>query len=1091
MSSFRTSKPAGKSLRQACTLIVRPSLLRFCVAAFLSASIALYAADSKAPETFRQYCIACHGEAAPGGINLQQLLADPAYGDNFKKWQKIASEIEHARMPPEGMPAPSDEQRDEAASWVRGELDAYAQAHAGDPGQVTVRRLTSAEYAYTIHDLTGIDLNVDRSFAGDAVGGEGFTNFGDVQFMQDAGLESYLEAAKIVADHAVVGAGPLSFFQDPGMSGFELSAIHRIDDIYRKYGFRAVAAEGGRAFGLERYGRAFYAAWEYAHRDALGKSDATLNDFAKAEDVSPRFLAHVWSVLEDSASTYPTTEVLSRFHNLPAPDAPESEVRAKCVEIQEFVINWPRWLFGAGELAAGGAGDERALVITDASLEAKTKESMRFVQRIKNKGRAGVHISAAPTDPTSTTSAVVIWRDPKVRVGRDSEAESIKAYLDEATLAKINFGHMPDGGELPDTDFAMTSGTTLAFDLTIPEDSKFISMDMDVELAPDQPQDSVLRVLVSEDESESGRPSWVLLGYSDSDAFQAWKTKVLDYAARFPQTSQGEATPSDRDPIPQPFSNEYNQPERDRFHQRVKYYRQDDFLVEYMLDDATRVKLEDAWADVKTSFEYHDAFLRFVDDKYELGLGDKGIEDLSEAEIAALPEEPRQYVQQLHDDYAADWARRRAAEPRQLDDAMKFASRAWRRPLSEREQEDLRAFYQRSREKFELDHTGAMRALIARILVSPDFLYRVEKPKEVSGITPLTDWELASRLSYFLWSSIPDQELRRAAAAGELNEPALLAKQVKRMLADPKARRLSTEFFGQWLGFYRFDQHRGVDAQRFPEFTDEVKSAMYNEAISFFEHIIRKNRPIDEIISADYTFLNKPLANLYGIDKDIESTGEVEIVKGANEFHRGGITRLGAVLTATSAPMRTSPVKRGDWMLRRVLGTPTPPPPANVPKIAADDKAFGARTIREELQAHQRNATCASCHSRIDPLGFPLEHYDAIGRWRPQYENGADIDDVAALKDGTEINGINGLIDYLESNEKQVLGNMSYKLVGYALGRTVMASDLPLIDKLAKSGGDATFADLTIGIVTSDQFRNRRGMQDLQPPAREATGAGE
>ena len=317
------------------------------VVAGLIAVSPLIAADSEAPQTFRQYCLACHGEAASGGINLEALLEQPSFGEHFKSWQKIAAEIEHARMPPEGMPRPSQEERDAAITWVRSELDRYARAHAGDPGRVTVRRLTSAEYAYTIRDLTGLDLDVERSFAGDAVGGEGFTNYGDVQFMHDASLESYLEAAKLVADHAVIGSGPLSFYQDPGMSGFELAAIHHIHDIYREHGFRAVAAEGGRAFGLEQYGRAFYAAWRYAHREASGDSDASLTKLAEAEDLNPRFLTHIWSVLDRPEPSYPTSEVISRFRSLPLPGTPESEVRGKCEEIQQFVINWPRWLFGA------------------------------------------------------------------------------------------------------------------------------------------------------------------------------------------------------------------------------------------------------------------------------------------------------------------------------------------------------------------------------------------------------------------------------------------------------------------------------------------------------------------------------------------------------------------------------------------------------------------------------------------------------------------------------------------------------------------------------------------------------------------------
>jgi len=370
--------------------------------------------------------------------------------------------------------------------------------------------------------------------------------------------------------------------------------------------------------------------------------------------------------------------------------------------------------------------------------------------------------------------------------------------------------------------------------------------------------------------------------------------------------------------------------------------------------------------------------------------------------------------------------------------------------------------------------------LLARILVAPTFLYRVE-PAQLSGVRPLSGWEMAGRLSYFLWSSIPDEELRRAAGAGDLSNPRQLQRQVKRMLADPKARRLSTEFFGQWLGFYRFDQYRGVDTGRYPEFTDEVKAAMYDESVSFFEHIIRKDRPIREMLQADYTFLNQALAKHYGVNKEIASKDQVELVDGANAFHRGGLLRLGAVLTTTSAPLRTSPVKRGDWVLRRVLGTAIPPPPADAGSIPADEKLFGGLTLREKLAAHQRNATCAGCHSRIDPLGFPLEKYDAIGRSRDQYPDGKPIDDSGVLASQQRLSGVEGLLDYLKGEEKQVVRTLAQKLLGYALGRTILLSDQPLIDRLADAGGDATFSKLAAEVVASPQFRNRRGPEDSQP----------
>jgi hypothetical protein len=273
-----------------------------------------------------------------------------------------------------------------------------------------------------------------------------------------------------------------------------------------------------------------------------------------------------------------------------------------------------------------------------------------------------------------------------------------------------------------------------------------------------------------------------------------------------------------------------------------------------------------------------------------------------------------------------------------------------------------------------------------------------------------------------------------------------------------------------------------VDTTRYPEFTDEVKSAMYDEAVSFFEHLVRKDRPVREMLSADYTFLNKTLAKHYGINKEIRSTGSGELVEGASAFQRGGMLRLGAVLTATSAPLRTSPVKRGDWVLRRILGTPTPPPPADAGSIPADDKLFGGLTLFERLEEHKRNPSCAGCHTRIDPLGFPLERYDAVGRWRDKYSDGKPVHDSAVLTDQTPLTGFDGLLTHLQQQEKQVLRTLSSRLLGYALGRTILASDQPLIREMTKAGGDVTFADLAVQIVASRQFRYRREREG-SPPA--------
>ncbi|HMY70790.1 MAG TPA: DUF1592 domain-containing protein, partial [Blastocatellia bacterium] len=1082
---------------------------------------------ANAQATFKEYCVSCHGLKAPkAGLSIEQLMTRAAFGEDFQHWEKIAEALERKTMPPKAAPQPGEDERAKAAVWIRSELRDYAIRHDGDPGNVTVRRLTSGEYAYTIKDLTGVDINTGIDSSSDSVGGEGFTNFGDVQFMQDANLERYLAAAKTVANHAVIGSGPLEFFSHPGKSGFELSAVTRIKDIYAANGFRTVSGEGGRPFGLEKYGKAFFAAWQFKHRAALGEPSVTLKDLAAREGITQRFAEHIWQVVNKASLGYPSSEIVGRWRKLPAPEGGDkaiaTKVRTACEEIQKYSVTWPSWLFARGDVAAGGAGDESPLEFSDRTLNVNPTHRFAYVRGGRGPAQPGpakIYFNVSAVNPAMGEKPVVIWRnltvgfrpvvqrqtvaagESAVVLAADAEAaanlrkgivppgprKTLREIVSEETARRLNFGHSPDGTPLGPNDFA--SEGSVMFEVPMPETPMLMNMQIDAELGGNREQ--VIRIVISDraDGGTRGQPTRVLIGDMQSRGFKDFKAGVLEYAALLPPNSHGEPTPADKDPVPDPFDNTYNVPEHDEFVVKIKYIRDDHFVAENLIDAATRKRLDQAWNDLYSSFEYHDNYLRLLAKHYNHDLKGVGIAQMDKARIAALPAEMQKYVVTLRREYDAVTAAQVAARAGHVKDCLEFAGRAWRRPLTKKEELSLRAFYDKTLAA-DGDHRKAVQAVIARILVAPQFLYRVEQGadsslvKKVSysgDLKPLTSWEMAGRLSYFLWASIPDDELRRAAAVGELTESEGIARQVKRMLADPKARRLSTEFFGQWLGFYHFDQFKGVDTSRFTEFTDDVKEAMYDEAVSFFEYIIRKDRPVREILSADYTFLNKDLAKFYGVTKDIKSAEQVELVEGANAFYRGGVFRLGAILTATSAPLRTSPVKRGDWILRRILGTPVPPPPADAGSLPADEKQFGGLSLKAKLEQHKRNPTCANCHLRIDALGFSLERYDSMGRRRDKYSDGKPIEDAAALADKTEIAGVEGLLKYVQGKDAQVRKTLSFKLVGYALGRTVLASDQLLVERMVKAGNDATFAQLATEIAVSKQFRNRLGQEEAKP----------
>ncbi|MGE5757184.1 MAG: DUF1592 domain-containing protein, partial [Planctomycetaceae bacterium] len=902
---------------------------------------------------------------------------------------------------------------------------------------------------------------------------------GDAQFMQDSTIERYLRAAKVVADHAVIGSGPLEFFADPSKTGRELSAIARIQAIYREHGFRTAAGEGAEPFGLDRYPRAMLVAWRYRFRDELGLGTATLPELARREGLSIRLCEHVWDVLGRADAPFPLSVIVEQWRSLPPPgELTAAGARPRCDELGEVLRRWQSTL-------AGNAGDEEeAAVLMAAEVQVAAKHALTANIRWREGAKVAafeLSVTRASKDPAD--AAVVVWRNPRLQFQRADQLDPpqpLGPSVTPETAHRLALGRHPRGGPLGDGDFATAGEVTTPVTLRVPEGTVSAQLLVDVELDTRGGGSDIVRCRIAPGEVEGETAAVVkdtstLLADPASPRVAEWCAGVEEFARLFPEVSHREPAPSDRDPIPAPFDNAYNKPERNHFHSTIKYHRDDAFFVEHVADDATRRRLDQAWTDLLTAFDYHDANLRFAAEKFALDLNGKAIDELDPEAIDHLPAGPRPFVRRLKDELDAMQAALRAAEPGHVEDALRFAERAWRRPLSPAEQERLRNFYARLRAG-DLGHEPATRALLARILVAPAFLYRAEPPPAGRpGIVPLSDWQLASRLSFFLWSSMPDEDLRAAAAGGRLREPVELERQARRMLRDPKARRLAAEFFGQWLGFYRFDRFQGIDADRFPEFTDRLRSVLYEEAVSFFEHIVREDRPVDEVVFADYTFLNRPLAEHYGIPVGAAAGDAFARVGDLAKYHRGGLLGLGAVLTATSAPRRTSAVKRGDWVLRRVVGTPVPPPPANVGSIPADDVLPDGLTVRQRLEAHRKNASCVNCHARIDPLGFALEPFDPLGRWRDAYGDGRPIDASGTLRDGTTLSGPEGLRDYLRREKAQFHRTISTKLLGYALGRPEMASDRPsievMMDDLAKGGH---FADLVVWIVTSGQFRNQR-----------------
>jgi hypothetical protein len=413
-----------------------------------------------------------------------------------------------------------------------------------------------------------------------------------------------------------------------------------------------------------------------------------------------------------------------------------------------------------------------------------------------------------------------------------------------------------------------------------------------------------------------------------------------------------------------------------------------------------------------------------------------------------------------------------------------IARRAFRRPVTAADIDAPLRFYREAREErrrgvpgdsatggFDAGIETALRAVLA----STEFLFRIERdPKTVAPQTPyhISDIDLASRLSFFLWSSVPDEELLNTAIAGRLSQPATLERQVKRMLADPKAEALVTNFASQWL-YLRNLAAANPDARQFPDFDDNLRQAFRRETELFFQSILTEDRSALDLLRANYTFVNERLARHYGIPNVYGS--RFRRVELGEDSVRGGILGHGSVLTVTSYATRTSPVLRGKWILENIVGTPPPPPPLNVPPLQETDADGRVLSMRERMVQHRARPECASCHRLMDPAGLSMENFDAIGRWRTRTESGSAVDASGALPDGAEFTGMSGLRTALLRRPELFVGTLTEKLMTYGLGRGLEYSDAPSVRAIVRDAQaqDYRFSSLVLGIVRSDPFQMR------------------
>jgi hypothetical protein len=489
------------------------------------------------------------------------------------------------------------------------------------------------------------------------------------------------------------------------------------------------------------------------------------------------------------------------------------------------------------------------------------------------------------------------------------------------------------------------------------------------------------------------------------------------------------------------------------------FYREDDQLKRLMLGDEEILELDRLWSQLSYVSQEPLSLLVALDQLSEFSTQKR--QDLVE-DLAKM----RPSVKGRADAFSA---RLLETEAVHVSAVMEFAGRAWRRIPTPEEEQNLRELYLQLR-KDGVSHEPAVQLLLARVLTSPSFLYKLESKPSGNAPEPISDLELSTRLSYFLWSSVPDSKLTRLAQAGALSDNRTLIKATNRMLKDPRVRRLAIQFACQWMLVRDFDKNDGKSEDLYPEF-EKRRVDMYQECVRFFQDMFTNDGSILGLIDADHTFLNESLAKHYGIDGvEGDAWRRVDDVKSQG---RGGILGMGAILASQSGASRTSPILRGNWVYDTLLGEHLPSPPPGVPQLP--ELVPEGLTARQFTEQHTSVESCKRCHVKVDGYGFAMEQYDAIGRLRP-----IKVNTQSTLEDGKQIDGLSGLRQYLvQERRDDVVRQFCRKLLGYCLGREVLLSDESLLDRMEKAlaKNDYRFSTAVKTLVTSRQFRQKRGSQ--------------
>ena len=969
-----------------------------------------------------KYCVGCHSGQKPAAqFDLKAYSSMEMVTRDYPRWAQVLERLSAKEMPPKPMAPPPPDASQHVMDWIRDLRAEEIRKNAGDPGLVLARRLSNAEYNYTIRDLTGQDMQPTREFPIDPANPAGFDNSGESLTMSSALLNKYLQAARGVADHMVLTPDGFDFAPYPMLveTDRDKYCIQQIVNFYLRQ--------------PTDYADYFEAAWRFKYRASLRKPNATLASIAGESKISAKYLPMVWQILEDKDPYVgPVAKLQGMWRALPVPIGNPSGtnqmsvVRGRCIEMRDFVVR------------------------------IRTHTAMQYAAPIVKGLPAG-------------SQPLLNWKLRQFASHRrNSDPKDLVNDIDPQPA--------------------------------VPEIPRYPGLHREA-----APRWSALSA-----KARAGDPDLVV-PVGERSRYEASFARL---ASVFPDTfyvsERGRYFPDDSDDKGRLLSASY--------HNTMGYFRDDTPLTELILDEQGQKQLERLWDEFDFAAHYtaRTWVQYFFNQSGEVqGKGDESGSDrpldhevtdtavimkMKEAYLAkaaadakndlVAPQAIREHFDQVNTTLRTLEKEHVEAEPGQLDALLRFAARAYRRPLTKAERDDLLDYYHSTRKKNELSHEDAIRDSIASVLMSPDYLYRIDlldtgtavrttalKTSAAVASQPLSAYALASRLSYFLWASMPDDELLRHAASGDLLKPDVLLAQTRRMLKDERVRGLATEFAGNWLQVRHFETINTVDRERFPTFNNDLREAMFQEPIRFIEDAIHNDRSALDMLYGRYTFVNPVLARHYGMMRLARGNQDTWVrVDDADRYQRGGLLPMAVFLTQNSPGLRTSPVKRGNWVVQRVLGEVIPPPLPVVPELPSDESKSDL-PIREMLARHRENPVCAACHAKFDSFGLAFEGYGPVGNARTKDLAGRPVDTAVTYPGGAKGTGLEGLQKYIRENRQQeFVNNLTRKLLAYALNRSLQLSDESVIEPIETGmAANGYRVDWLIeNIVSSPQFLNKR-----------------